>query len=175
METTMRTSKYSKFLSRATQGVAYWARLAMRDFTEDLLRRMSLKQMNNSELATAAGVSPAYITKVLRGTENFTLETMTKLAMAVDGKLRIHIADRDASTSWVDISKGANRSVPAASQGLTHFFLQSTPAGKEIRAANVATAPAGSTDQMPTLRKDLGDLSLFQAVRVAPALTKLEG
>lgn len=80
----------------------------MRDFTNDLLTRMNARDMSNSALAEAAGVTPAYITKVLRGSENFTLETMTKLSMAVGGKLRVHIADKAAQTYWTDSS-----SIPA--------------------------------------------------------------
>ena len=96
----MSLTRYSGFLSRASRGVAYWSRVAMRDFTDDLLKRMGILNMNNATLAEAAGVSPAYITKVLRGSENFTLETMSKLAMAVGGKVRIHIADQNARTHW---------------------------------------------------------------------------
>jgi transcriptional regulator with XRE-family HTH domain len=72
----------------------------MRDFTSDLLARMG--DQPRAALADAAGVSPAYITKVLKGSENFTIETMAKLALAVGGKVRIHIADLNAETSWVD-------------------------------------------------------------------------
>lgn len=98
----MSFTEYSGFLSRASRSVAYWSRIAMRDFTDDLLKRMGVLKMNNAMLAEAAGVSPAYITKVLRGSENFTLETMSKLAMAVGGKVRIHIADQNARTHWAD-------------------------------------------------------------------------
>ena len=72
----------------------------MRDFTSDLLARMG--DQPHAALADAAGVSPAYITKVLKGSENFSIETMAKLALAVGGKVRIHIADLNVETSWVD-------------------------------------------------------------------------
>jgi transcriptional regulator with XRE-family HTH domain len=74
----------------------------MRDFTEELLGRMDDRDMQRVTLANAAGVSQAYISKVLSGSENFTIETMTKLALAVGGKVRLHIADLSADTRWVD-------------------------------------------------------------------------
>ena len=36
------------------------------------------------------------------GNANFTLATMVKLAMALDGALHLHIADRRAATRWYD-------------------------------------------------------------------------
>jgi transcriptional regulator with XRE-family HTH domain len=99
----MTLNKYAGLFSRAKRSVAYWARVAMRDFTEDLLSKMRGPDMNNAALAAAAGVSPAYITKVMRGAENFTLETMAKLALAVGCKVRIHIAPLTHETYWVDM------------------------------------------------------------------------
>lgn len=98
----MSTNKYTQFITQAKRGVAYWTRVAMRDFTDDLLKKMTAREMTNAALAKAADVSPAYVTKILRGSENFTLETMTKLAMAVGGKVRVHISDQSTRTHWVD-------------------------------------------------------------------------
>jgi transcriptional regulator with XRE-family HTH domain len=88
----MTIKKYGDLVARAKRGVYYWTRVAMRDFTEDLLARMAKRDMNNAALATAADVTPAYITKVLRGSENFTLETMSKLALAVGCHVRVQLA-----------------------------------------------------------------------------------
>jgi plasmid maintenance system antidote protein VapI len=82
---------------------------------------MGILKMNNATLAEAAGVSPAYITKVLRGSENFTLETMSKLAMAVGGKVRIHIADQNARTHWTDTIGNVATASGASTQALSVF------------------------------------------------------
>lgn len=108
----MTLKKYHAFLSRARRSPAYWSRIAMRDFTEGLTSRMAGK--SRAALAEAAGVSPAYITKVFGGSENFTIETMAKLALAVGGKVRIHIADVEADTRWFDCyTQNAVRTVTA--------------------------------------------------------------
>lgn len=96
----MALEKYGRFLAKARRSPAYWARVALRDFTEELLARLGDEP--RTSLAEAAGVSPAYITKVLRGDENLTVETMAKLALAMGGKVRIHIAGLEAETRWFD-------------------------------------------------------------------------
>jgi plasmid maintenance system antidote protein VapI len=96
----------------------------MRDFTDDLLKRMGVLKMNNAMLAEATGVSPAYITKVLRGSENFTLETMSKFAMAVGGKVRIHIADQHARTHWADTIGVVTSPAEPSTQALAVFAVE---------------------------------------------------
>ena len=89
--------KYTSLITRATKSVEYWAQRAMRDFVGELLARMDAKEMSQAQLADALGTSAAYVSKVVRGDVNFTLETMTKLATAVGGKLEVRIIERDAS------------------------------------------------------------------------------
>lgn len=105
----MDSMKYSRFASRARRSVAYWTRVAMRDFTSELLARIG--STPRAKFAEVAGVSPAYVTKVLSGSENFTIETMTKLALAVGGKVRVHIADIDADTRWLDSQTSTSATV----------------------------------------------------------------
>ncbi|MGH9438172.1 MAG: helix-turn-helix domain-containing protein [Terriglobia bacterium] len=136
----MAFTKYAKFLKNAPRTAAYWTRVAMRDFTEDLLARMSAKKMNQAALAEAANVSPAYITKVLRGSENFTLETMAKLAMAVGGKVRIHIADQSACTYWIDSISGIAPQSKPATQALSLFELPATESMKVLHFVHATAA-----------------------------------
>jgi transcriptional regulator with XRE-family HTH domain len=127
--------KYSAFVARAKRGIEFWTRISIRDFTHDLLEKMSELNMNNAALAKAAGVSPAYVTKVMRGSENFTLQTMTKLARAVGGKVRIHIAPSDVQTDWID--RPSPTPVTVGEKPNYKIALYSTPAS---RATIVARA-----------------------------------
>lgn len=61
------------------------------EFTDELSIAMESKGLSKADLADRVGCSKAYITKVLRGTTNFTLETMAKLAMAVDHKIHFEM------------------------------------------------------------------------------------
>lgn len=67
--------------------------LARLGLEEDLARLMSKKKILKSDLAKNADVSPPFITKILSGTNNYTLKTMAKLARAVGAVLEIRLAD----------------------------------------------------------------------------------
>lgn len=88
--------KYQQVLKQAAKSVDYWSHLAMRAFVRDLGQRMDEFGMKRADLARKIDASTAYVTKVMRGDANFTLETMTKLAMAVNGKLEVRIVGDDA-------------------------------------------------------------------------------
>lgn len=92
--------KYQQLLQQAADSVDYWSHIAMRGFVRDLGQRMEDRGMKRADLARKIEASTAYVTKVMRGDANFTLETMTKLAMAVGGKLDVRIAERDAASTF---------------------------------------------------------------------------
>lgn len=93
---------FSALFSLAEQDEDYWTELAIIEFTEELSRLMELRGMTRAELAAAIGSSPPYITKVLKGNVNFTLATMTKLAKALGGVVRVHLAPMGTRTEWMD-------------------------------------------------------------------------
>ena len=67
------------------------------------------QNVTRAELARRVGVSPAYITKVFRGTVNLTLETMSGLALAVGASVRLHVAPIHQRTSWHDVATAKAR------------------------------------------------------------------
>lgn len=87
--------KYRELLDRAESSPDYWREAAIIGFTEGLCRRMEEKKISKAELARRMGTSRAYITRLLGGDANFTLGTMVKLALAVDGALHVRIGDQD--------------------------------------------------------------------------------
>jgi transcriptional regulator with XRE-family HTH domain len=57
-------------------------------FTESVLLRMEeLDDMSGKTLAERMEVSEAYVSKLLKGKNNFTLETLVKLARALDCRI----------------------------------------------------------------------------------------
>ncbi|MEZ5124906.1 MAG: helix-turn-helix transcriptional regulator [Thermoleophilia bacterium] len=92
----------ARFIENPLAHQTYWRELAMLQFTEELHRMMSERKMNRKQLADALGTSKAYVTRVLRGDANFTLGTMVRLASAVGGELRTHIAPSGSISSWQD-------------------------------------------------------------------------
>ncbi len=68
---------------------------------ESLLRAMKSLGMNRSQLAEKMGVSPARITSMLDGTNNFTIETLMRAAESVDGELEVMIAPKNHKVRWI--------------------------------------------------------------------------
>ena len=97
------TTTWRKLFKAAERNPAYWAEGTWLRFTEELLALMEAQNVTRAELARRVGVSPAYITKVFRGTVNLTLDSMAKLALAVGASVRLHVAPNDQITRWHDV------------------------------------------------------------------------
>jgi len=131
--------KYGDLLKRTRRSLAYWVQIAKRDFTDDLLRWMEERGVNQARLAEMLNVSPQFITKVMRTNANLTIETMTKLALALDCQVRIHIADRNAVTEWRDRPSDITKLTVPLGQNVT--FLDATRFKTTVRGSE-KTAPA---------------------------------
>jgi transcriptional regulator with XRE-family HTH domain len=83
--------KFSKLLTEAERDDEYWVEAAKIDFAVELNRAREAAEISKSELARRLGTSKAYITKVLRGDTNFTIETMVRVARAVGAFLHLHV------------------------------------------------------------------------------------
>jgi plasmid maintenance system antidote protein VapI len=94
--------KYSQFLERARKSVDFWVDGPITEFIEDIWRLMEEQKVSRAELARRLGTSRAYVTKLLGGNANFTLQTMTKVAMALGSTVHVHVADQKAITRWID-------------------------------------------------------------------------
>ena len=94
-------------VEQSETSIHYWMHGPIVELTEDLSRRMKQQKISRAELARRMGTSRAYITKLLSGDANFTLQTMVKLALAVGGVLHLHISDKDAVTRWHDRPVGS--------------------------------------------------------------------
>jgi transcriptional regulator with XRE-family HTH domain len=93
---------FRTLIESAKQRNSYWFETAKLDFSIELNRLFKRTGMTQAELATKIDSSPAYITKIFRGDTNFTIETMVKLAIAVDGELHIQITPKNVKTKWFD-------------------------------------------------------------------------
>ncbi len=94
--------RYRHFLQEARKSVDFWVDGPITEFAEDIWRLMEEQKVSRAELARRLGTSRAYITKLLGGNANFTLQTMTKVAMALGSTIHVHVADQKAITRWID-------------------------------------------------------------------------
>jgi transcriptional regulator with XRE-family HTH domain len=86
-------------LEEAQQHDDFWIEAAILEITEAVVRRMDELAISRSELARRLGTSPAYVTKILRGSANFTLASIVKLARALDCDVSVRLAPRRQETA----------------------------------------------------------------------------
>lgn len=87
------TKTFSELLKEARRELEYYVTGAIVDFTESVAKRMTELGVNRAELAERIDSSPQYVTKILRGNANFTIQSMAKLARALDSDLQVRLTD----------------------------------------------------------------------------------
>ena len=90
----MKKKSFKGLFNHAKGRDTYWVASLILDFTEGLHNMMEANGVTRSDLARRLGVSPAYITKALRGNVNFTVDSMVRLARAAGGEVSIHVAPK---------------------------------------------------------------------------------
>lgn len=128
----MANSGFSALISKAKQRNSYWVGRAIHDFTEELHELMQQRAVSKAELARRIDCSPAYVSKVLRGDSNLTIDSMVKLVRAVDGQLCIHVTRQEDEVRWFDvIGPGRVKRKPLPTNDFevleSHSFTNSTP------------------------------------------------
>ena len=111
---------FGELYAKAELTAGYHAERMAIGFLAELQAQMKARGMSNSDLARAAEVSPAYISKLFRGPSNVSLETVAKLAMAVDCRPHLHLADHKARVRWFDVIHGRGQP-PARAPGASRF------------------------------------------------------
>jgi len=92
--------RFSVLLEQAQASMAYWRDIAVTDFSRELQAKIKKQGgLSHAYIAQRMGTSRPYVTKLLNGGGNFTLETMVKLAMAVGSVVRIRLEDREDDVS----------------------------------------------------------------------------
>jgi transcriptional regulator with XRE-family HTH domain len=92
--------KYRDLVREAQKSVDYWADVAVMEFTRDLVELMEKRSVTRAELARRLNTSRAYVSKLLGGQANFTIATMTKVALALRSSLHLQLADEVSSERW---------------------------------------------------------------------------
>ena len=90
---------FSDMYDEAARHPDYWAELAMLSFSEDVLEAMQAKSVTRAELARRLGTSPGHVTRLLSGSGNLTLATMSRMAFALGLELHTSLLPRAAAQS----------------------------------------------------------------------------
>jgi transcriptional regulator with XRE-family HTH domain len=91
-------------LAQSRETLDYKIESARVDFTEEALGIMAEQGISKADLARKLGVSKPYVTKLLGGGANLTLESMVRLAEALGCSLSTHLTQAGFSPRWVDVS-----------------------------------------------------------------------
>ena len=101
------TTRKTETMDDLRKNIAYiQASLKLR-FANELHAQIESSGERQKDVAERAGKSEAYISKVLRGDPNLTIDTMVELAHAARGALHIKITDANDGLVW-----GAQATLP---------------------------------------------------------------
>jgi hypothetical protein len=96
---------FDDLFRHAEQHTDYWVELAKLEFTEEMLARMKESNIKKSQLAASLGAKPAFVTRLVSGHNNFTLETMVRVARALNCGFRSHLEPAGTKACWINILK----------------------------------------------------------------------
>ncbi len=110
----MSPSTFTEHFDRAKKRDSFWVESAILEFTEEVVVRMEHLGVSKTELAERLQRNPSFVTKLLRGDNNFTVATMVKLARQLDAELRIHLQPDGTVGEWLSFLKDepARHAVP---------------------------------------------------------------
>ena len=88
----------------AKGGEARLSSLALLEFTIGLARRMQdrARPVSQAQLARLLGVSAPYISSVMSGLENLTVEQMSRLAAALGCAIHIAVVPKGIRVRWIE-------------------------------------------------------------------------
>ena len=84
---------FYKALEEAKHHSPYYEEKLLLDVADRIIEEMDRSDISRVELAKRLGVSPAYITKILRGHANLTIESLAKIAFALGKKWECVMVD----------------------------------------------------------------------------------
>jgi hypothetical protein len=92
-------TSFEEFFQQAEERPEYWIERAKLEFTREMLVRMEQLGVTRTELAKRLDVQPGLVTRLASGNNNFTLETMVRIALALGSIYRAHLQPHGQQTS----------------------------------------------------------------------------
>lgn len=124
--------RFNQMAAEARKSVDYWVECPIVEFTEDVFLLMEKQGVSKAELARRLGTSRAYVTKLLGGDANFTLQTMTRVAMALGAAVHVHVAPQTATVRWRE-SSARRRSGTSTEPDLSGSHKASGRSGRRVK------------------------------------------
>jgi len=87
-----RYREWSRKLDRDPLFIAETVKL---EFADDLVRLLERRGLKRTELAEKLGTNRGYITRILNTEYNLSVETMAKIALALDARISVRMIPRE--------------------------------------------------------------------------------
>lgn len=101
---------FQKELEESKKHLAYYEEGLLVDVAARVVDAMENSGVTRSELARRLNVSPAYVTKILRGHANLSLESLAKVAFALDLKWECLLVSKNAHVGLLSLTDEAGTS-----------------------------------------------------------------
>lgn len=118
--------RFTNLFERFEQSETYHIDAAKLEISEQIYLTMEQQGISKAELARRLGKSRAYITKVLQGSTNFTLESLIRIARALDCQLDLQFAPRPRASELDELWEAGRRSA-------SHHKTPSRPISEYIK------------------------------------------
>ncbi|MDA2911771.1 helix-turn-helix transcriptional regulator [Nitrospiraceae bacterium AH_259_D15_M11_P09] len=120
------------------------------DLTRQICGIIEAKNITRAELARKMGVSKAYITEILTGQPNLTLESMLKIADALDSQLRVSIGDQSVTKANVSSSfQEMDIALKYYANYLSHCVQEGSQAHTARACEVIVSSAAGTSEKEP--------------------------
>jgi transcriptional regulator with XRE-family HTH domain len=132
-----RTKAFKNFLKQVKKSDSFIAEQIKLDFIVQIYQLMREKNITQKEFARKLNVSEAYISKILRGDINFTINTMVKLIRALDSHLHIKVTPVYKNVKWFSVIENQNKQ---KSRGQSCYIPNPEPNNRTIEESNDSIA-----------------------------------
>jgi transcriptional regulator with XRE-family HTH domain len=100
-----------KFYSDADTREAYWTERLKSKFAVAVEHLLDFRNLKKKDLAERLNVSRPYISKILRGDANLTIETIGRLAYALNSDVSINLTPKETHAKpWLYVVEGRKKS-----------------------------------------------------------------
>ncbi len=86
--------RFADLVERIQAGEAYPREAARHEISEQIFKKMRRGKVGKAELARRLGTSRSYVTRMLQGNGNFTLDKMADIARALGCEFELRFVER---------------------------------------------------------------------------------
>lgn len=147
----MDTDSFADIFAKAESNPHYWEEMAILEFTDAVAKRVESLNWTRVDLAAQMGVSPAFVTKLMCGKNNFTLRTMVRVAHALACELTLSLVPTTASIQGLPSESNSTLQLLTPTDlhledALNHFTSVSEPATSQVVVSNRISYPVQNAE-----------------------------